>query len=226
MLDAIQAYWLESGNSRRAEGWRQLYMFSNAKRHVDVIDSYAPRHPKWAMMTRREQLDWLQVIASPYRVDDAGLNFLSVPSPNELTYERSAIFFIRAVCVLCVAGVALSPPLGYDTPRSVAHDQRNHSGRGATAGSGSSRRPPSWPQGPAKLRELSLARVLAGHFRGERSVPASPPCAPIVTALTRTRLSIPVAASQATSACLRTSVTPRRPTCFLAWHCASLAVFD
>lgn len=75
MLDAIQAYWLESGNSRRAEGWRDLYVLSKAKRHVDLIASYAPRHPKWASMTRREQLDWLQVIASPYRVDDAGTAF-------------------------------------------------------------------------------------------------------------------------------------------------------
>jgi len=75
MLDAIQAYWLASGNSRRAEGWRDLYVLSKAKHHVGLIASYAPRHPKWASMTRREQLDWLQVIASPHRVDDAGAVF-------------------------------------------------------------------------------------------------------------------------------------------------------
>lgn len=73
MLGAIQEYWSAAGKPSKAERWRDLYVLSNAKRHVDVISSYAPRHPKWAAMTRREQLDWLQVIAAPYRLDDAGV---------------------------------------------------------------------------------------------------------------------------------------------------------
>lgn len=78
MLGAIQEYWSAAGNLRKAESWRDLYVVSNAKRanykdHMDLISSYAPRHPKWATMTRREQLDYLQVIAAPYRLDDAGV---------------------------------------------------------------------------------------------------------------------------------------------------------
>ena len=78
MLGAIQEYWFAAGNPRKAEGWRDLYVVSNAKRDnyerlADVISSYAPSHPKWTTMTRREQLDWLQVIAAPYRLDEAGV---------------------------------------------------------------------------------------------------------------------------------------------------------
>jgi hypothetical protein len=78
MLGAIQEYWFAAGNPRKAERWRDLYVVSNAKRDnykrlVDLITSYAPRHPVWAAMTRREQLDWLHVIAAPYRLDDAGV---------------------------------------------------------------------------------------------------------------------------------------------------------
>ena len=78
MLGAIQEYWFAAGTPRKAEGWRDLYVVSNAKRDnyerlVDLMTSYAPRHPEWATMTRREQLDWLQVIAAPYRLDDAGV---------------------------------------------------------------------------------------------------------------------------------------------------------
>ena len=78
MLGAIQEYWSAAGQSPRAQRWRDLYVVSNAKRDnyervVDLISSHAPRHPQWAAMTRREQLDWLQVLAAPYRLDDAGV---------------------------------------------------------------------------------------------------------------------------------------------------------
>lgn len=78
MLGAIQAYWVAAGKTPRAESWRELYVVSNAKRDnykrvADMISAYAPRHPQWAAITRREQLDWLQVIAAPYRLDDAGV---------------------------------------------------------------------------------------------------------------------------------------------------------
>lgn len=73
MLGAIQEYWSAAGIPRKAESWRDLYVLSNAELHADVISSYALRHPKWAAMTRREQLDRLQVIAAPYRLDDAGV---------------------------------------------------------------------------------------------------------------------------------------------------------
>lgn len=78
MLGAIQEYWSAAGQRPRAERWRDLYVVSNAKRdnylrHVDLISSRAPSHPKWATMTRREQLDWLQVLAAPYRLDDSGV---------------------------------------------------------------------------------------------------------------------------------------------------------
>ena len=33
MLAAIQEYWLAAGDPRKAEGWRDLYVVSNAKRH-------------------------------------------------------------------------------------------------------------------------------------------------------------------------------------------------
>lgn len=71
MLVAIQEYWFAAGNPRKAEGWRNTY--SSAAHLANVISSYAPRHPKWAEMTRIEQLDWLQVIAAPYRLDDAAV---------------------------------------------------------------------------------------------------------------------------------------------------------
>ena len=73
MLGAIQEYWTAAGKTPRAESWRDLYVLSNAKIHADVISSYTLRHPKWAAMTRREQLDRLQVIAAPYRLDEAGI---------------------------------------------------------------------------------------------------------------------------------------------------------
>jgi hypothetical protein len=73
MLGAIQEHWKAVGQAPRAESWRDLYVLSNATLHADVISSKAPRHPKWALMTRREQLDWLQVIAAPYQLDDAGV---------------------------------------------------------------------------------------------------------------------------------------------------------
>jgi len=75
MLDAIQEHWSKAGNSRRAESWRDLYMVSKIERHVNLISSCAIRHPKWALMTRGEQLDWLRVIASPYRLDEPGVAF-------------------------------------------------------------------------------------------------------------------------------------------------------
>ncbi len=71
MLGAIQEYWSAAGNPRKAEGWRDTY--SSAKHLADVISSRAPSHPQWATMTRREQLDWLQVIAAPYRLDSAAV---------------------------------------------------------------------------------------------------------------------------------------------------------
>jgi hypothetical protein len=73
ILDAIQEHWSTAGNSQRAESWRDLYVVSNIERHVDLISSCALRHPKWASMTRREQLEWLQVITSPYRLNDPGI---------------------------------------------------------------------------------------------------------------------------------------------------------
>ena len=78
MLGAIQEYWSAAGKPRRAESWRDLYVVSNAKRDnyervADAISSEALSHPQWAAMTRREQLDLLQVIAAPYRLDDAGV---------------------------------------------------------------------------------------------------------------------------------------------------------
>lgn len=69
MLDAIQEYWTGAGHWRRAESWRDIYVVSAATRHVELIASYAPRHPEWAVLTRHEQLEWLQVIAAPYRLD-------------------------------------------------------------------------------------------------------------------------------------------------------------
>ena len=73
MLGAIQEYWKAVGKAPRAESWRDLYVLSNATLHADVISSDAVRHPKWAAMTRREQLDLLRVIAAPYRLDDTGV---------------------------------------------------------------------------------------------------------------------------------------------------------
>lgn len=73
MLGAIQEYWSTAGIPLRAKERRDWYVLSKAQLYVDVIASYALRHPKWAAMTRREQLDWLQVIAAPYRLDDAGI---------------------------------------------------------------------------------------------------------------------------------------------------------
>ncbi len=73
MLGAMQEYWSAAGNPRKVEGLRDWYMVSNAKHLADVISSYAPSHPKWTTMTRREQLDWLQVLAAPYRLDEAGV---------------------------------------------------------------------------------------------------------------------------------------------------------
>lgn len=78
MLGAIQEYWSAAGKRPRAERWRDLYVVSNAKRDnyerlIDVISSEALGHPQWAAMTRREQLDLLQVIAAPYRLDNAGV---------------------------------------------------------------------------------------------------------------------------------------------------------
>jgi hypothetical protein len=73
MLDAIQEYWSAAGKRPQAERWRDLYVLSNATLYADEISAYADRHPQWAAMTRREQLDRLQVIAAPYRLDDAGI---------------------------------------------------------------------------------------------------------------------------------------------------------
>jgi hypothetical protein len=75
MLESIQDHWVSTGDSRRAESWRDLYLVSNAERHVELISSCAIRHPKWASMSRQERLDWLQVIAAPYCLDEAGLGF-------------------------------------------------------------------------------------------------------------------------------------------------------
>jgi hypothetical protein len=75
MLDTIQEHWLTAGNQRRAESWRDLYVVSRVERHAELISAYALRHPKWETMTRREQLEWLQVIASPYKMDDPGIAF-------------------------------------------------------------------------------------------------------------------------------------------------------
>lgn len=75
MLDAIEEYWSTAGNSRRAESWRDLYLVSKVERHVDLITAHALQHPKWASMVRQEQLEWLQVVAAPYRLDDAGVVF-------------------------------------------------------------------------------------------------------------------------------------------------------
>lgn len=71
MLGAIQEYWFAAGNLRKAEGWRNTY--SSAAHLASVISSYASRDPEWATLTRREQLEWLQVFAAPYRLDDAGV---------------------------------------------------------------------------------------------------------------------------------------------------------
>jgi hypothetical protein len=73
MLDSIEQYWISAGNSKRAEQWRGLYLMSKAARHVDLISSHAARHPEWAIMSREERLAWLQVVAAPYRIDDAGV---------------------------------------------------------------------------------------------------------------------------------------------------------
>jgi hypothetical protein len=75
MLESIQAHWISAEDSRRAEGWRDLYLVSNAERHVEIISSCAIRHPKWASLSRQERLDWIQIIAAPYRLDEAGLEF-------------------------------------------------------------------------------------------------------------------------------------------------------
>ena len=75
MLNAIQDHWSAAGDQRRAESWRDLYVVSKAERHVPLISSCALSHPKWNTMTRREQLEWVQVIASPYRLDDPGIEF-------------------------------------------------------------------------------------------------------------------------------------------------------
>lgn len=75
MLGAMQEYWSAAGNPRKAESLRDWYVLSKASLFADVISSEALSHPKWTAMTRREQLDWLQVIAAPYRLDEAGVAF-------------------------------------------------------------------------------------------------------------------------------------------------------
>lgn len=72
MLGAMQEYWKAVGKAPRAKEVRDWYVLSKAQfLFADVISSAALRHPQWAAMTRREQLDWLEVIAAPYRLDDA-----------------------------------------------------------------------------------------------------------------------------------------------------------
>lgn len=73
ILRSIEDYWNSVGEEKRAAGWRDLYRVSNAKRHVELISAYAKRHPKWSSLTRDERLEWLGIIAAPYKLDEPGL---------------------------------------------------------------------------------------------------------------------------------------------------------
>jgi hypothetical protein len=76
MLAAIENYWMSSGNSKRAEAWRDLYVLSNAEHRTEAIKAYAARHPKWNSMNRDEKVSWLKVIAAPYALDGGDLGSL------------------------------------------------------------------------------------------------------------------------------------------------------
>lgn len=75
LLRSIVDYWTETGDGGRAAEWRELYRISNVRHRVDPISAYARRHPKWATLSRQERLDWLRIIAAPYRLDDAGIAY-------------------------------------------------------------------------------------------------------------------------------------------------------
>ncbi|WP_441251078.1 hypothetical protein [Kitasatospora sp. McL0602] len=73
LLAAVETYWISAGDQARADRWRELYRISKAERHVAMLSSYAVTHPKWRTMSAAERLDWLKVLAAPYRIDDEGL---------------------------------------------------------------------------------------------------------------------------------------------------------
>jgi hypothetical protein len=74
MLTAIEEGSEQASSPGRARTWREHYVLSNAARHHDTISGHLARHPRWNVMSRKERLDWLAVLAAPYRLDPEGIS--------------------------------------------------------------------------------------------------------------------------------------------------------
>ncbi|MFC9432440.1 hypothetical protein [Nocardia sp. NPDC057030] len=73
MLAAIVDGCNAAGYAGKATSWRSWYALSRAAGLDDQISKYLVTHPKWHSMSRTDRLDWLRVVAAPYRLDDDGV---------------------------------------------------------------------------------------------------------------------------------------------------------
>lgn len=73
LLASIEHHWKVVGNHRRADDWHNLYQAANLGPRADRIAAEAPRHPMWATMSRSARVEWLQLLAAPYRLDEQSL---------------------------------------------------------------------------------------------------------------------------------------------------------
>jgi hypothetical protein len=73
MLSAIEDGWGEAGYAGKASQWRDWATLSRSVGEHEQIAAYLVRHPEWDSMSRAEKLDWLRVVAAPYRLDDDGV---------------------------------------------------------------------------------------------------------------------------------------------------------
>ena len=70
LLEAVTGSTAEVGDTRHAEGWRSTYRLSRHHDRWDFVAAYAARHPQWAVMGPEERRAWIDVVASPYWLED------------------------------------------------------------------------------------------------------------------------------------------------------------
>lgn len=86
LLEAAVRVAVEAGDPRRAEGWRTTYRLSGHRERWDLVVTYAARHPEWTALGSEERREWIDVIASPYWLEEKEYHMLV-----EAVDRRSAV---------------------------------------------------------------------------------------------------------------------------------------
>lgn len=76
LLDGVVQAYRASGKEGMAQRWENLYQLARHDERRKFVRDFARKHPDWETMSEQQRMEWVDVIAAPYKVSDNDYPYL------------------------------------------------------------------------------------------------------------------------------------------------------